>query len=288
MNSRIMRLTIASSLYLSWLLKHAVAIPSIQARQDVGIQSVNLVFNSDCNRQSDIQTAWDDAIRLVTNLPKVDFNDVAAIEFFGPPALNSKQISLSQISVQIIVSSTDFCVEDYQSNIQAVFDSAKTFGQGWRITPTPLKVQINVGCGANADREMDSRCKAKGPGLKAYTWNTENSDGSGKRPYNNKYATMNMYVCNSFFAYMNLDDRIKEYKDDSDYTHKYNMQYYTNRGESHIRTPLNALDCILTLLSSLCNFARDDARKQSRICREWRPPHCRHEYGDLRICWQPK
>lgn len=97
-------------------------------------------------------------------------------------------------------------------------------------------MQINIGCGANADRELDSRCKGKGAGLKAYTWNTEKSDGSGKKNYNNKDATMNMYVCNSFFAYKNLDDRIKEYKDDKDYTHKYNMQYYTNRGESHIRS----------------------------------------------------
>ncbi|KAJ2977948.1 hypothetical protein NUW58_g7650 [Xylaria curta] len=40
---------------------------------------------------------------------------------------------------------------------------------------------------------------------------------------------MNMYVCNSFFAYKSLADQIDEYKDDSDYNHKYNMQYYTNR-----------------------------------------------------------
>ncbi|KAI2463235.1 hypothetical protein F4781DRAFT_417305 [Annulohypoxylon bovei var. microspora] len=182
-------------------------LPSNEARQDVDIQSVNLVFSGDCQRQSDIESAWDDAIKLVTTLPKIEFNDVAAVDFFGPPALN----------------------KDYQSKIQAVFDNAKTFGQGWKITPTPLKVQVNVGCGANADRELDSRCKGKGPGLKAYTWNTENSDGTGKKNYNNKGATMNMYMCNSFFAYNSLADRINEYKDDSDYTHKYNMLYYTNR-----------------------------------------------------------
>ncbi|KAI1769817.1 hypothetical protein F4818DRAFT_450792 [Hypoxylon cercidicola] len=202
-----MRLTITSSLYLSSLLKQAAALPSNEARQDVDIQSVNLVFSGDCQRQSDIESAWDDAIKLVTTLPKIDFNDVAAVDFFGPPALN----------------------KDYQSKIQAVFDNAKTFGQGWKITPTPLKVRVNVGCGANVDREMDSRCKAKGPGLKAYTWNTENSDGTGQKNYNNKGATMNMYMCNSFFAYKSLADRINEYKDDSDYTHKYNMLYYTNR-----------------------------------------------------------
>jgi hypothetical protein len=84
-----MRLTIASSLYLS-LLKQAVAIPFNEARQDADVQSVNLVFNSDCDRNVQIETAWDDAIKLVTNLPKVDFSDAAAIDFFGPSALNSK------------------------------------------------------------------------------------------------------------------------------------------------------------------------------------------------------
>ncbi|KAI0836758.1 hypothetical protein F5Y06DRAFT_305193 [Hypoxylon sp. FL0890] len=202
-----MRLTITSSLYLSLLLEQAAALPSNQARQDAGIQSVNLMFSGDCKRQSDIIAAWDDAIKLVTSLPKIDFNDVAAIDFFGPPALN----------------------KDYQSKIQAVFDSAKTFGQGWKVTPAPWKVRINVGCGANVDRELDSRCKAKGPGLKAYTWNTKNSDGTGNKRYEDKSATMNMYMCNSFFAYKSLADRIDEYKDDSDYKHKYNMQYYYNR-----------------------------------------------------------
>ncbi|KAI8961588.1 hypothetical protein F5Y11DRAFT_366628 [Daldinia sp. FL1419] len=202
-----MRLTITSSLYLSLLLKQAAALPSNQARQDVDIQSVNLVFSDDCKRQSEIEAAWDDAIKLVTSLPKVDFNDVAAVDFFGPPALN----------------------KDYQPKIQAVFDNAKTFGQGWKITPTPLKVRINVGCGSNVDRELDSRCHMKSPGLKAYTWNTENPDGSGKKRYQDKSATMNMYLCNSFFAYKSLTDRINEYKDDPDYSHKYNLQYYTNR-----------------------------------------------------------
>lgn len=85
-----MRLTIANSLSLALLLEKAAAVPLNEPRQDVGIQSVNLVFSSDCKRQSDIQTAWDDAIKLATNLPKIDFNGVAAIEYFGPPALNSK------------------------------------------------------------------------------------------------------------------------------------------------------------------------------------------------------
>lgn len=53
---------------------------------------------------------------------------------------------------------------------------------------------------------------------------------------------MNMYVCNSFFAYKGLDARIDEYKNDADYTHKYNLQYYTNRGKVHSRTSFNALE----------------------------------------------
>jgi len=85
-----MRFTIGSVLYLPLLLKHATAIPSNQPRQDVGVQSVNLVFNANCHRESEIMAAWDDAIRLVTTLPKINFNEAAAIDFFGPPALNSK------------------------------------------------------------------------------------------------------------------------------------------------------------------------------------------------------
>lgn len=66
------------------------ALPPLDSRQDVGTESVNLVFNSECpsDRQNKIIAAWDDAIRLASNIGTVDFNDFAAIEFFGPPALN--------------------------------------------------------------------------------------------------------------------------------------------------------------------------------------------------------
>ncbi|KAI1358407.1 hypothetical protein F5Y08DRAFT_350892 [Xylaria arbuscula] len=201
-----MRLTISSFLCLS-LLKQTAALPSNQARQDVGIQSVNLVFNSQCARQKDITDAWDDAIKIVTDLPQVDFNDGAAIDYFGAPGWNM----------------------DYRSKIQAVFDSAKTFGQGWKITPTPFKVQINVDCGADTTRELDERCKGKGVGLKAYTWNTKDVNGNSPKGYNDKSATMNMYVCNSWFAYSSLTDRINEWKNDPDRNKRYNMDYYTNR-----------------------------------------------------------
>ncbi|KAI1171749.1 hypothetical protein F4777DRAFT_593495 [Nemania sp. FL0916] len=202
-----MRLTITSFVYLSSFLQQAATHPSNQARQDVGIQSVNLAFKDGCKgqRQRDIESAWDDAIKLVTSLPKVDFNDVAAVDFFGPPASN----------------------KNYQSKIQAVFDSAKTFGQGWKITPTPFKVQINVGCGVDEKRELDARCKS---GVGAYTFNTKSSDGSGKKNYHDGSATMNMYICNAFWNRLkNLEDQIEEYKGESDYSLKYDLRYYSNR-----------------------------------------------------------
>jgi len=87
-------LSLYNVIFLSGLLLTQVtAVPLHEPRQeDVGIESVNLSFNSDCPtaRQDLITSAWDDAIKLVSNIGTVDFNDVAAIEFFGPPALNSE------------------------------------------------------------------------------------------------------------------------------------------------------------------------------------------------------
>ncbi|KAI0470671.1 hypothetical protein GGR56DRAFT_659966 [Xylariaceae sp. FL0804] len=250
-----MRLAIIGLLYLS-LLKTAAALPSNQARQDAGTQSVNLAFSSECKRHSDIEKAWDDAINLVTSLPKVDFNDVAAIDFFGPPALNKK----------------------YQSKIRAVFDSAKTFGQGWKITPAPLKVKINVGCGGDPKRELDERCSKKGGGVKAYTFNTKNSDGSGPRNYNKPDATMNMYLCNSFFDYANLADQINHFKNDQDYTHKYGLQYYTNRAYVILHEMMHAnrvtyaangnrhiVDMTMTIYKYTWNEGRNYTRRLSEV-----------------------
>lgn len=89
---------------------------------------------------------------------------------------------------------------------------------------------MNVGCGPDGT-ETNARC-ARNTGIKAYTWNTKNTDGSGSGNYLSKDAVTNMYICNSFFFYEQLDDRIKEYKDDSDYHKKYNMDYYRNMGKS--------------------------------------------------------
>lgn len=86
-----MKSIIASSLLLSLLLRQATAVPSIEARQEVEIESVNLRYKSQCKRTSEISNAWDDAIRLATTLPKINWNEAAAVDFFGPPALNSKE-----------------------------------------------------------------------------------------------------------------------------------------------------------------------------------------------------
>lgn len=75
------------------------AVPVLESRQDdVGIESVNLVFNSGCpsDKQGKITAAWEDAVRLASNVGTVDFNDVAAIEFFGPPALNREYMLSGQ------------------------------------------------------------------------------------------------------------------------------------------------------------------------------------------------
>ncbi|KAI0197508.1 hypothetical protein F4808DRAFT_473847 [Astrocystis sublimbata] len=202
-----MRLPFTNSLlYSFYLLTQVAAFPPHQTRDDVGIQSVNLVFKDQCKNHEPIEKAWDDAIRLLTTLPKVDFHDVVAIEFFGSPWRNTK----------------------YQSKIQAVFDSAKTFGQGWKITPTlSFEVRINVNCAPDNTKETDLRCSSI-VGLKAYAWNSELVNGTGTIPYRSKSATMNMHVCNSFFLSTDLDARVAEVmKKGEEASH--NLQYYTNR-----------------------------------------------------------
>lgn len=74
---------------LSLLLGQVAAVPSsLEARQDVDPASVGFIFKNGCTRKDDIQNSWADAMRLFTSLPNVDFNDYAAIDFFGPPHLN--------------------------------------------------------------------------------------------------------------------------------------------------------------------------------------------------------
>ena len=82
---------------------------------------MNLDFIDDCSRQDDIIKAWDDAITLLENVGTVDFNQPAAIDFFGPPQLNKA----------------------YQSKIQGVFNNAKTFGEV-RILYSHLSITIDT------------------------------------------------------------------------------------------------------------------------------------------------
>ncbi|KAM5443102.1 hypothetical protein MferCBS31731_001977 [Microsporum ferrugineum] len=87
------------------------------------------------DRQREIIAAWEGAIKLAQNVGKVGLNDAAAIDFFGPPQLLNK---------------------DDQRNIQAIFDNAKTFGQGWALNPGWWKVRINVSCGPKG-QDLDER-----------------------------------------------------------------------------------------------------------------------------------
>jgi hypothetical protein len=94
-----------------------------------------------------------------------------------------------------------------------------------------LKVRINVDCSPSVDYDFDEKCRNSKGALKAYTWNTKNSDGTGTKPYLNSKATMNMYLCNSFFDFGNLDDQINKYKDYPDFNVRYYLKSYLNRGE---------------------------------------------------------
>ena len=81
-------------LLLILLTQTVLAIPVLEASHNITERSVNLKFNKACPdpRQKLIKKAWDDAQVLAANVGKIDFNDVAAVEFFGPPALNSEPL----------------------------------------------------------------------------------------------------------------------------------------------------------------------------------------------------
>jgi len=158
-------------LLLMLLLRQTAAAPSLnQARQDVEIDYVNLVFKPGCHRQSEILESWDDAIKLLKSLDKVDFDkDWAAFEFFGPPRYNGMYfISCHQVYrirntvVHVTESSPDFYPVHNRARIQAVLDNAKTFAQGWAGIPASWKVTINVDCSVNPKVEIHERCKRKG------------------------------------------------------------------------------------------------------------------------------
>lgn len=70
----------------------------------------------------------------------------------------------------------------------------------------------------------------------AYTWNTEYSNGTGNQNFQDPRATMNMYICNSFFDYQDLDDRINQWKDEAIDNIKYRLDTYYNRGRLYNQT----------------------------------------------------
>lgn len=55
-------------------------------------QAVNLWFSENCPtaQHKDITQAWEDAVKIAQNVGTIDFNDVAAVDYFGPPAFNSR------------------------------------------------------------------------------------------------------------------------------------------------------------------------------------------------------
>jgi hypothetical protein len=48
------------------------------------------VYNSGCNYKTNISKAWEDAVKMAGNVGTINFNDFAAVDFFGPPYLNSE------------------------------------------------------------------------------------------------------------------------------------------------------------------------------------------------------
>ncbi|KAH6692690.1 hypothetical protein F5X68DRAFT_201409 [Plectosphaerella plurivora] len=209
--------------YFLLFLRQAAAVPStVPPPSDVGIQSVNLVFKPGCNRHDEIQRAWDDAIKIVSTVRKIDYNSGSAFHYLGPPIWN----------------------RNYTSNIQAIFDNTKTFGQGWKIVPAPWKVAVNIDCNADpaSTEEVDVRCKSNigGKTRKAYTWNTEFPDGTGDQNYQHPNATMNLFLCNSFFEDLDLDDRVNAGKEIQDIFIKYDLRSYYNRAYTILHEMMHA------------------------------------------------
>ncbi|KAK2865064.1 hypothetical protein FQN49_003942 [Arthroderma sp. PD_2] len=195
-----MRLSIVNSLFLtSLLLGGTTGTPSISPRQDVGTKSVNLSFNSKCplDKQRQVISAWEDAVKLAINVGEIDFNDHAAVEFFGAPAVT----------------------KDYQGRVQAVFDSVKTFGQGSITVPTLFKLKIKVSC--TPDGPEHDGCKS---GVGAFTWNTRGGNGPND-------AVANIHFCNLFFFHRQLDEQLDMNKKSDDDTFKYDLEKYRSKAD---------------------------------------------------------
>jgi hypothetical protein len=121
--------------------------------------------------------------------------------------------------------------EPYQTNIQKVIDSVGTVGQGTKLIPARWKVKINIGCSPET-KEMDSKCELK-RSVKAHTKNTANDDGTGGLVHK-RDSTINIQICNKYFESNTLAERIKASKDDGDYSWKYDLRNYSNRGRKNL------------------------------------------------------
>lgn len=96
-------------IFLSQLTLLPHALGALLPRQDdIGVEWVNLQFSDDCQksgRTGEIMKSWDDALRLLYTVPKIDFYDTAAIQFFGPPKRNRMFITLEYVPCSLYIRS---------------------------------------------------------------------------------------------------------------------------------------------------------------------------------------
>jgi hypothetical protein len=175
----------------------------------------------DGSQQTAIGNAWDDAVlKLAGGVTEINFDEVPAVEFFGPSALN----------------------HDYQWSILSVFTNIATFQRsilpGWRS---------NAFCGIQNDHRVARICfqydrngvpiknpdgSVKETTVVAYQWNTKNNDGTGP-PQDDQNAYSNTMFCPSFFRAPRLDDVVNAWKKDTSFINRYNIDNYNlNTGSS--------------------------------------------------------
>ncbi|EPE32677.1 hypothetical protein GLAREA_07811 [Glarea lozoyensis ATCC 20868] len=179
--------------------------PDPRRRSYITTQSVKLQFNDECDKNSSIKIrdAWEDATKLAKNVETINWDDVAAHDFFGPSIL----------------------IKNQQTRIQKVFDSVATFGQAMNA-PGFSNVTVNIACSPKY-KELDNKCK-NNTGIRAHTWNTANSDGTGGKVTKHN-STINMVICNYFFGFETLAGSL-DASANLEYPEKYNLDSYRNRG----------------------------------------------------------
>ena len=125
------------TLWLATHCLHVFAAPVIVA-------SVNIGGWQGCStaQQNAIYDAYEDAMKMAELVKgDIDWHEAAAIDFLGPERLNKAgqdNIKSEQLELSIVYSLANELLE--------VLNNAATFGQGWKITPTPFKFRINVRC----------------------------------------------------------------------------------------------------------------------------------------------